>query len=72
MDYGRLVKVTTPSVFGGDEEPVLYVVGAEDPEQAKMLVEKEVVVGSKIEIVGRVSHKLLSALGLNPYKVTRI
>ena len=72
MEYGRMVKVTTPSLFGGVEEAVLYVVGAEDPDEAIKLVENEVVVGSKIEIVGRVSHQLLAALGLNPNQVTRI
>jgi hypothetical protein len=72
MQYGRMVKVITPSLFGGVEEAVLYVVGAEDPGEAKKLVENEVAVGSKIEDVGRVSHQLLAALGLNPYKVTRI
>jgi hypothetical protein len=72
MAYGRMVKVTTPSLFGGVEEAVLYVVGAEDSVQAKKLIENEVVVGSKIEIVARVSHKLIFAVGLNPHMVTRI
>jgi hypothetical protein len=72
MGYGRMVKVITPSLFGGVEKPALYVVGAEDPDEVKKLVQNEVVVGSEIQIVGRVSHQLLAALGLNPYKVTRI
>jgi hypothetical protein len=69
--HGRLVKVTSPSLYGGVEE-AHYVVGVEDRDEAMRLVEKEVVIGSKIEVMGRVSHQLLSAVGLNPYKVTRI
>lgn len=63
MGYGRMVKVITPSSFGGVEKPTLYVVGAEDPDEDKKLVQNEVVVGSEIQIVGRVSHQLQAALG---------
>ena len=67
-----MVKVTTPSLFGGNEGPVLYVVGAGGSDEAEKLVENEVAVGSKIEVVGRVSHQLLAALGINPSEVTRV
>jgi hypothetical protein len=74
MEYGRMVKVTLPTLFGDDAEPEagLYVVGAEDPTNAMNLVRDKVAHGSNIKVAGRVSHKLLAALGINPNAVTRI
>jgi hypothetical protein len=69
--YGRLVKVITSSLSGRVEE-AFYVVGVEDRDEAIRLVEKEVAIGSKVEVMGRMSHQLMSAVGLNPYKVTRV
>jgi hypothetical protein len=74
MEYGRMVKVTQPPFVEGAEEPeaALYVVGADDPTEAMILVRNEVAHGSKIEVLGRVTHELMAALGVNPNKVTRI
>jgi hypothetical protein len=72
MEYGRMVKVTSTSSDGGNDEAVLYVVGAEDSNEAMMLVENMVVIGSNIEVVGRVSHQLLDSLKIELGQVIRI
>jgi hypothetical protein len=74
MVYGRMVKVTQPPLFGegAEREAAVYVVGAENPTEAVILVRNIVAHGSNIEVVGRVSHQLLVAMGVNPNKVTRI
>lgn len=74
MEYGRMVKVTQPPLFGRGVEPeaAMYVVGADDPTEAMILIRNEVAHGSKIEVLGRVTRELMVALGVNPNKVTRI
>jgi hypothetical protein len=70
-----MVKVTLPPLFGEraeSGETALYVVGAEGAAEAMILVRNEVPHGAHIEVLGRVSHQLLSALGINPNKITRI
>lgn len=71
MKYGRLIKVTPPSSNIGHDEGILYVVAAEDPNEAVRLVRYMAVIGSDIEVVGRVSHQLLAALQLEPGQFTR-
>jgi hypothetical protein len=70
MEYGRLVRVTPPS-NAGDTKPVLYVVAAEDPNEAMKLVVEKVVIGSEMQVIGRASHQLLGALNLKAGEVTR-
>jgi hypothetical protein len=65
MDYGRLVSVKPPSSLG-DAEPVVYVVAAEDPDEAMKLVADKVVISSDLKVVGRASRQLLDALNLKP------
>jgi hypothetical protein len=72
MEYGRMVKVTLPPLSGGKDEPVLYVVGEEDPQEAMRLVKTKVAIGSNIEVVGRVSRHLLAALKIEPAQVTQV
>jgi hypothetical protein len=71
-EYGRMLKVTSPSSGGGDDEAVLYVVGTGDPDEAMRLVRNEIGIGSKIQDVGRVSQQLLDALWIEPDQVKRL
>ena len=57
---------------GGDDEAVLYVVGEEAPDAAMKVIGKTVAIGSKMEIVGRVSHQLLAALKIELGQIIRI
>jgi hypothetical protein len=70
MEYGRLVKVMPPH-GARNVEPVVYVVAAEDPNEAMKLVADKVVIGSDMEVVGRASHQLLDALNLKPGEIAR-
>ena len=36
------------------------------------LVEDEVAIGSKLEVVGRASHQLLATMGVVPRKIVRV
>ena len=72
MGYGRLVRVTAKSPYGGDLPPVVYVVAVEDPARAVKIVEAEVQVSANIETLGRASEELLNALKLAPGQFIRV
>jgi hypothetical protein len=65
MEHGRLVKVTPPS-SKGDAIPIVYVVAAEDPDEAMRLVADKVIISSDIQVIGRCSRQLLEVLNLKP------
>ena len=71
MGYGRLVRVTTKSPGGGDIQPVVYIVAAEDPAKAVEIVRAQVQVNANIEVLGRASEELLNALELAPGQLVR-
>ena len=61
----------TPLSTSGNAEPVVYVVAAEDPNEAMKLVADKVVISSDMEVAGRASHQLLNALKLKPGEIAR-
>jgi hypothetical protein len=65
MEYGRLVNVTPPS-SKGDAIPIVYVVAAEEPDEAMRLVADRVVISSDMQVIGRCSRQLLEVLNLKP------
>jgi hypothetical protein len=70
FECGRLVRVRPPSATG-QADPIVYVVAAEDPDEAMKLVADKVVIGSDLEVIGRASRQLLEALKLKPGEVVR-
>jgi hypothetical protein len=54
MQYGCLVRVTPPST-SGNAEPVVYVVAAEDPNEAMKLVADKIAISSDMEVMTRVA-----------------
>jgi hypothetical protein len=72
MQFGRLIKVVTPTVAGAEPREQVYVVAEQDSAVAITIIRQRIAgAADHVEAVGRASEQLLRALGLAPGQFTR-
>jgi len=66
---GFLVRVRPPDA--GPSHTMLYIVAADDPNQALKIVERAIIPDASVEMIGPISGELLDAVALRPGECVR-